>query len=75
MRQDVIDLAQSAIWDGLGDAVEVFAPGADVATDAPTWTGLAVRIVPEGSTRPPGRHSATSNRFGGFRSAWTARQS
>ena len=54
MRQDVIDLAQSAIWDGIGDAVEVFAPGADVATDAPIWTGLAVRIVPEGTDAPAG---------------------
>ena len=39
MRQDVIDMAQSAIWLGLGDEVEVFAPGANVATDAPIWTG------------------------------------
>ena len=30
MRQDVIDLAQSAIWQGIGDHVDVFAPGADV---------------------------------------------
>ena len=26
MRQDVIDLVQTAIWDGIGEEVEVFAP-------------------------------------------------
>ena len=52
MRQDLIDLAQAAIWDGLGGEVEVFAPAADVATDAPIWTGLAVRIVPEATDAP-----------------------
>ena len=54
MRQDEIDLAQSAIWDGLGNEVEVFAPGANVATDAPIWTGEAIRIVPESAEAPGG---------------------
>ena len=54
MRQDEIDLAQTAIWDGLGDDVEVFAPSANVATDAPIWTGEAIRIVPEATDAPGG---------------------
>ena len=52
MRQDLIDLAQSAIWQGIGDHVDVFAPGADVRVDAPVWSGLAVRIVPEATDAP-----------------------
>ena len=52
MRQDLIDLAQSAIWPGIGDDVEVFAPGADVATDAPIWTGSAIRMVPDATDAP-----------------------
>ena len=52
MRQDVIDMAQSAIWLGLGDEVEVFAPGANVATDAPIWKGEAIRTVPDATDAP-----------------------
>ena len=52
MRQDVIDLAQTAIWDGLGDYVEVFAPSANVALDAPIWSGSAVRTVPDPTDAP-----------------------
>ena len=44
--------AGSAIWLGLGDEVEVFAPGANVATDAPIWTGEAIRTVPEATDAP-----------------------
>ena len=54
MRQDVIDLAQTAIWDGLGDYVEVFAPSANVALDAPIWSGSAVRTVPDPTDAPGG---------------------
>ena len=75
MRQDVIDLAQAAIWDGIGDAVEVFAPGADVATDAPIWTGEAVRIVPDATDAPGGGSLSYQEPIRGFRSAWTARPS
>ena len=52
MRKDVIDLAQTAIWDGIGEEVEVFAPSANVALDAPIWTGEAIRIVPEATDAP-----------------------
>ena len=52
MRKDVIDIAQSAIWLGLGDEVEVFSPGANVATDAPIWAGMAIRTVPEATDAP-----------------------
>ena len=52
MRQDVIDMAQSAIWLGLGDEVEVFAPGADLATAASIWTGMAIRTVPDATDAP-----------------------
>ena len=52
MRQDVIDLAQSGIWENLGASVDVFAPGADVSVDAPVWSGLAVRMVPEATDAP-----------------------
>ena len=54
MRKDVIDMAQSAIWLGLGDEVEVFAPGADVATAAPIWAGMAIRTVPDPTDAPGG---------------------
>ena len=66
MRQDLIDLAQSAIWDGLGDAVEVFAPGADVATDAPMWKGEAVRIVPDATDAPGGGSLSYQQPIRGF---------
>ena len=52
MRQDVIDMAQSAIWLGLGDEVEVFSPGANVATAAPIWAGMAIRTVPDATDAP-----------------------
>ena len=53
MRQDVIDMAQSAIWLGLGDEVEVFSPGANVATDAPIWKPvMAIRTVPDATDAP-----------------------
>ena len=52
MRQELIDIAQDAIWQGLGDGVEVFSPTADLATDAPIWTGEAIRIVPEATDAP-----------------------
>ena len=54
MRQDVIDLAQGAVWEGLGDSVEVFEPGADAATDLPIWMGTAIRIIPESAEAPSG---------------------
>ena len=52
MRQDIIDLAQGAVWEGLGDSVEVFEPGADAATDLPIWMGTAIRIVPDPTDAP-----------------------
>ena len=52
MRQDVVDLAQTAIWDGIGEEVEVFAPSANVALDAPIWTGSAIRMVPDATDAP-----------------------
>ena len=54
MRQDVIDLVQTAIWDGIGEEVEVFAPGANVATDLPIWMGTAIRTIPESAEVPGG---------------------
>ena len=66
MRQDVIDLAQTAIWDGIGEEVEVFAPSANVALDAPIWTGLAVRIVPEGTDAPAGASLGYQEPIRGF---------
>ena len=66
MRQDLIGLAQSAIWDGIGDAVEVFAPGADVATDAPIWTGEAIRIVPDATDAPGGGSLSYQQPIRGF---------
>ena len=32
--------------------MEVFAPRADVRVDAPVWSGLAVRIVPDATDAP-----------------------
>ena len=66
MRQDVIDLAQSAIWSGLGDDVSVFAPGANVATDAPIWTGAAIRIVPDATDAPGGEGLTYQQPIRGF---------
>ena len=66
MREDVIDLAQSAIWDGLGSEVEVFEPGADVATDAPIWTGEAIRIVPDSTDAPGGGSMSYQQPIRGF---------
>ena len=66
MRQDVIDLAQTAIWQNLGDVVDVFAPGADVATDAPIWTGEAIRIVPEATDAPAGASLGYQEPIRGF---------
>ena len=67
MRQDVIDLAQTAIWDSpLGDPVSVFAPRADVATDAPIWTGAAIRIVPEATDAPGGESLSYQQPIRGF---------
>ena len=54
MRKDVIDRTQASIWRQLADAVEVFAPGADVDADDPVWTGLAVRTVPDPTDAPGG---------------------
>ena len=65
MRQDVIDLAQSGIWAGIGDAVAVFAPGADVSVDAPVWSGVAVRIVPD-PTNAPGEGLSYQQPIHGF---------
>ena len=53
MRQDVIDLAQTAIWDGLGDYVEVFAPSANVALRTRLSGRVqAVRTVPDPTDAP-----------------------
>ena len=73
MRKDVIDLAQTAIWDSpLGDPVSVFAPRADVATDAPIWTGTAIRMCPRPRTHPA-KGSRINSRFEGLVFAWPAR--
>ena len=66
MRQDLIDLAQSAIWEGIGDDVDVFSPGSDVATDAPIWTGEAIRIVPDATDAPAGASLGYQEPIRGF---------
>lgn len=52
MRNDLIEHLQHEIWTAIGDAVTVFAPGADLMVDAPIWAGLAIRIVPEDVDAP-----------------------
>ena len=54
MKRASIDRLQGAIFRQLGDDVEVFAPGANVAADEPVWTGLAVRLVDESAEAPGG---------------------
>ena len=72
MRKDVIDMAQSAIWLGLGDEVEVFAPGANVARTI--LSGPGSRSGPC-RTRPthPAKGCRISSRFEGLVFAWPGR--
>ena len=65
MQQDTINRTQASIWGRLGDTVEVFAAGADVESDDPVWTGLAVRIVPE-ATDAPGEGLGYQQSVAGF---------
>ena len=54
MKRASINRLQGAIFRQLGDDVEVFAPGANVAADEPVWVGLAVRLTDESAEAPGG---------------------
>ena len=55
MRQDVVDLAQTAIWDGIGEEVEVFSPSANVALPTRrSGRAQAIRMVPDATDAPGG---------------------